>query len=138
MPSWRKSLLDQHISVRRPWVANASDTHVRVPGNLRPHSVAVHPSPTLRVAAGWLSPVSGRLRVRGRVQHAHPECGNGVTWSLEVRRGATRQRLAAGVAQGANAARVGRFEGGRVRPAALARPLTGRVAGTHPWAPPAA
>ena len=52
------------------------------------------------MAAGWLSPVSAVLRVEGRVQHAHPECGNGVTWSLELRRGAVRQTLAAGVAQG--------------------------------------
>ena len=73
-------------------VANSSDQHVRIPGNLKPHSVAMHPSPSLRVAAGWMSPVSAVLRVEGRVQHAHPECGNGVTWSLELRRGAVRQR----------------------------------------------
>ena len=48
-------------------VANSSDMHVRVPGNLKPRSVAMHPSPTLRVAAGWMSPLSGTLKVRGRV-----------------------------------------------------------------------
>ena len=42
--------------------------------------------------------------------HAHPECGNGVTWSLELRRGATRQRLAGGTAQGSKAAKVGPIE----------------------------
>src|SRR5256885_4812134 len=41
------------------------------------------------------------LRVDGVVQHAHPECGNGVTWALELRRGNSRQRLAAGTSQGA-------------------------------------
>ena len=82
-------------------VANSSAQHVRIPGNLKPHSVAVHPSPSLRVAVGWKSPVSAVLRVEGRVQHAHPECGNGVTWSLELRRGAVRQKLAAGVSKGA-------------------------------------
>jgi hypothetical protein len=112
-------------------VANASDQHVRVPGNLKPHSVALHPSPTLRVAAGWLSPVSGELRVSGTVQHAHPECGNGVTWSLEVRRGATRQRLAAGVAQGGNAVGVGPFEAGPVRPGDLVSLLVGPRDGNH-------
>lgn len=81
-------------------VANSSDQHVRVPGNLKPHSVAMHPSPSLRVVAGWKSPVTAVMRVKGTVQHAHPECGNGVTWSLELRRGAVRQTLAAGVAQG--------------------------------------
>ncbi|MFY7969675.1 MAG: hypothetical protein ACOVNV_11310, partial [Pirellulaceae bacterium] len=39
--------------------------------------------------------------IQGAVQHAHPECGNGVLWVLELRRGNTRQRLAEGVSQGA-------------------------------------
>ena len=38
-------------------VANSSSQHVRIPGNMKPHSVAMHPTPTLRVAAGWRSPV---------------------------------------------------------------------------------
>src|SRR5207249_4816147 len=80
-------------------LANSSDQHVRVPGNMKPHGVAVHPSPKLAVIVGWRSPVAGTLRVQGVVQHAHPECGNGVTWALELRRGNTRQRLAAGTAQ---------------------------------------
>ena len=75
-------------------VANSSDQHVRIPGNMKPHSVAVHPSPKLRVVIGWRSPVATTLRIDGVVQHAHPECGNGVTWPLELRRGGTRQRLA--------------------------------------------
>ncbi len=112
-------------------VANSSDTHVRVPGNLRPHSVAMHPSPGLRVAAGWLSPVSGAMRIIGKVQHAHPECGNGVTWSLEVRRGATRQRLAAGVSQGAKVIQVGPFEGVPVRPGDLVSLVIGPRDGNH-------
>lgn len=81
-------------------VANSSDQHVRIPGNLKPHSVAAHPSPELCAAIGWRSPLTANVRIEGTVTHAHPECGNGVTWSLELRRGAIRQRLAAGVAQG--------------------------------------
>ncbi len=88
-------------------VANSSGQHVRIPGNLKPHSLAMHPSPSLRVAAGWMSPISAAVVVKGRVQHAHPECGNGVTWSLELRRGAVRQRLAAGVGQGAKEVTIG-------------------------------
>jgi hypothetical protein len=80
-------------------VANSTDQHVRIPGNMKPHSVAVHPSPKLRAVVGWRSPVSGTVRVAATIQHAHPECGNGVTWSLELRRGSTRRRLATGVAQ---------------------------------------
>lgn len=91
-------------------LANSSDQHVRVPGNMKPHSVAVHPSPTLRVGAGWRSPVTAQMRIEGAVTHAHPECGNGVTWSLELRRGVTRQRLATGIAHGANMVKFGPLE----------------------------
>jgi Protein of unknown function (DUF1592)/Protein of unknown function (DUF1588)/Protein of unknown function (DUF1587)/Protein of unknown function (DUF1585)/Protein of unknown function (DUF1595) len=91
-------------------VANSSDKHVRIPGNMKPHGVAVHPSPTLRAAAGWKSPVTAKLRVEGAVTHAHPECGNGVTWLLELRRGSTRQRLATGTAQGNKEFKIGPLE----------------------------
>ena len=96
-------------------IANSSDQHVRVPGNMKPHSVALHPSPTLRAIAGWRSPVAATIRVDGVVQHAHPECGNGVTWALELRRGSSRQRLAAGTSQGAKEVQFGPFENLAVR-----------------------
>jgi Protein of unknown function (DUF1592)/Protein of unknown function (DUF1588)/Protein of unknown function (DUF1587)/Protein of unknown function (DUF1585)/Protein of unknown function (DUF1595) len=95
--------------------ANSSDTQVRIPGNVKPHGVVVHPSPTLRAAVGWRSPIAATVRVEGAVTPAHPECGNGVTWSLELRRGATRQRLADGMAQGAAEVKVGPFGGIVVR-----------------------
>ncbi|HTE18164.1 MAG TPA: DUF1592 domain-containing protein, partial [Armatimonadota bacterium] len=84
-------------------VTNASDQAVRIPGTLKPHGVAVHPTPALSACVGWQSPVSGAIQVGGKVTHAHPDCGNGVTWSLELRRGTTRRQLAAGVAQGGTA-----------------------------------
>ena len=112
-------------------VANSSAQHVRIPGNLKPHSVAMHPSPSLRVAAGWKSPVSAVLRVEGRVQHAHPECGNGVTWSLELRRGAVRQKLAAGVSQGAKEIIAGPVEDLAVQPGDLVSLLIGPRDGNH-------
>jgi hypothetical protein len=96
--------------------ANSSDQHVRIPGNMKPHSVALHPSPKLAAAVGWQSPVAGRFRVTATVQHAHPECGNGVTWSLEVRRGLNRQRLANGIAQGARAVKPAPVENLAVQP----------------------
>lgn len=83
-------------------VANSSDQTVRIPGRMKAHGVCVHPTPTLNACVGWQSPVTETLRVEGVVTHAHPECGNGVTWALELRRGGNRQRLAAGVAQGPN------------------------------------
>jgi hypothetical protein len=96
--------------------ANSSDQHVRIPGNMKPHSVAVHPSPKLAAAVGWQSPVAGRFRVTATIQHAHPECGNGVTWSLEVRRGLNRQRLGNGVAQGAKAVKPAPIENLAIQP----------------------
>ena len=112
-------------------IANSSDQHVRVPGNLKPHSVAMHPSPSLRVASGWMSPVSTVVAVKGRVQHAHPECGNGVTWSLELRRGAVRQVLAAGVAQGAKEVSFGPLKDIAVQRGDLVSLLIGPRDGNH-------
>ncbi len=91
-------------------MANSSDQPVRIPGNMRPHSIAVHPSPTLSVAVGWRSPAPATLRISAAVQHAHPECGNGVAWSLELRRGNTRQRLDSGTSQGPKSIPIGPLE----------------------------
>ncbi len=92
-------------------LTNSSDQHVRIPGNMTPHSVAVHPTPTIRATVGWLSPASSTMRVSASVTHAHPECGNGVTWTLELRRGSTRRLLASGVSQGGREVKVGPIEG---------------------------
>ena len=91
-------------------LANSSDQHVRIPGNMKPHSIAVHPAPQRSVAVAWQSPIVGSLKISGAVQHAHPECGNGVAWSLELRRGALRQRLASGFSQGAKEVPIGPLE----------------------------
>ncbi len=112
-------------------LASSSDQHVRIPGNMKPHGVTVHPSPTLFAAVGWRSPIVGTLQIEGKVTHAHPECGNGVTWSLEVRRGATRQRLATGVAQGSNAAAIGPIEKLAVQPGDFVSLLVGPRDGNH-------
>ena len=49
------------------------------------------------------------VTISGKVMHAHPECGNGITWALEVRRGATTERLATGVSQGSKPIQLGPF-----------------------------
>lgn len=79
-------------------IANASDQLVRVPGIMKPHSVAVHPSPGESVAVIWTSPISSTLNISATVSDAHGDCGNGVSWSLELRKGLTRRILSAGVA----------------------------------------
>lgn len=112
-------------------VANSSDQSVRIPGTMKPHSVAVHPSPKLRVCIGWNSPVTARLKVEGSVQPAHPECGNGIEWWVEVRRGNTRQRLAAGTAQGAKEVKFGPFDDVAVQPGDLVSLIIGPRDGNH-------
>ncbi len=112
-------------------VTNASDQHVRIPGNLKPHGVVVHPSPTLLVGAGWRSPESANLKIAGQVTHAHPECGNGVTWTLELARGRTRQTLASGISHGATPVAVGPVENIAVRPGDVVSLLIGPRDGNH-------
>lgn len=91
-------------------LANASDMHVRVPANLPGHGVLVHPSPTLNIVSTFRSPLNGSVAISAMVRHAHPECGNGVTWSLEVRRGAARRILSTGVAHGDKVHSIGPIE----------------------------
>lgn len=66
-------------------VSNASNNEVRIPGIAPPHSVLVHPSPTLFAATGWQSPLTGRVTVSATIADAHPECGNGQQWNLQHR-----------------------------------------------------
>jgi hypothetical protein len=112
-------------------VANSSDQHVRIPGNMKPHSVAVHPSPTLQACVGWRCPTPMTARVEAKITAAHPECGNGVLWSLELRRGAIRQRLAAGKAQGAKEVPVGPFDHLALQEGDLVSVLVGPRDGNH-------
>ncbi|MCC6820847.1 MAG: DUF1592 domain-containing protein [Verrucomicrobia subdivision 3 bacterium] len=112
-------------------VANSSDQPVRIPGNLKPHGVTVHPSPQLSAAVGWRSPLAGPMRIEAKVTHAHPECGNGVTWSLELRRGVTRQRLANGTAQGSKEVKVDFAENITVQRGDLVSLLIGSREGNH-------
>ena len=77
--------------------ANTSDQPVKIPGDMNPHQIAVHPRPERWVAIGWKSPITGQVRVAPRVKDAHASCGNGVSWSLELRRSSGRRVLRSGV-----------------------------------------
>ena len=112
-------------------LANSSDEFVRIPGDMHPHSVGVHPSPGLRAIVGWRSPVAGTVKVTGRVQRAHIGCGNGVTWLVELRRGITRQRLASGTAGGAEEHIFGPLENLIVQPGDLLSLIVGPRDGEH-------
>ena len=106
-------------------LANSSNEQVRIPGSMKPRGIAVHPSQTRNIAAGWRSPVAATLRIEGQVTRAHPECGNGVTWSLELRRGSTRQYLARGEARSAVPVTIGPFDRVRVQQGDLISLLIG-------------
>ena len=97
-------------------IANASQETVKVPGTMKPRSLAVHPSPTLRAILAWKSPVAATVAIDAAVQHAHTACGNGVTWVVEVRRGGAVVRLAAGKSQGDSVITVGPFPDIVVKP----------------------
>lgn len=111
-------------------LANSSDKLVRIPGDARGNGVVVHPSPKLNVVVGWQSPISGTVKVEAKVQHAHPACGNGVEWFIEVRRGGTRERISSGVTQGAKPAKVEPFET-KVNEGDLVSLLVGPRGGNH-------
>ena len=100
-------------------LANSTGQHVRIPGNMKPHAVALLPSATHAAAIGWRSPLAAPLRIEATITPAHAECGNGVAWSLELRRGTTRQRLAEGIARGAAVVKVGPLDGIGVLPGDL-------------------
>lgn len=91
-------------------LANSSDNAVRIPGATPAHSVAVHPAPSRAAVVAWRSPLAGSVRITGRVVDAHLDCGNGVTWSLEVRRGRATQRLATGATEGGTEISLGPFD----------------------------
>ena len=112
-------------------MANSSNQHVRIPGNMKPHAVCVHPSPTAFAAAGWTSPIAGSVAIEAKVTHAHPECGNGVEWRLELRKGATRQRLAQGFAQGGTPVAIGPINTLFLHPGDLVSLLIGPRDGNH-------
>ena len=78
-------------------LANSSDEHVRIPGSMKPHGVVVHPDAKQRVVVGWRSPAAATARIQGAVEGVEGGCGNGTVWSLEVRRGGTRQVLRSGM-----------------------------------------
>ncbi|HEV7280767.1 MAG TPA: DUF1592 domain-containing protein [Pirellulaceae bacterium] len=90
--------------------ANASDQEVRIPGTLPDRSVAVHPSPEQDAGAAWRSPVDAAVRVSGRVRDSHDACGNGLSWRLELRRGAQRLTLASGSLGSGEATPLGPLE----------------------------
>ena len=112
-------------------VANSSDQEAHIPGLSRPHAVTVHPSPTQQVVAGWLSPVAATVQISAHVMRAHTACGNGITWSLDLRRGSLRRRLASGTSDQQKEPIAGPFENVAIRPGDLVSLAIGPRDGSH-------
>jgi hypothetical protein len=112
-------------------IANSSDQFVRVPGDMQPHSVGVHPSPKKRVVVGWKSPLNGQVEISARVQRAHIGCGNGVTWLLEHNHNNANRILASGEAVGSGAEKISPTEKLFVRAGDMISLVVGPRNGEH-------
>src|SRR5262249_31349319 len=79
---------------------------------LPPKSVAVHPGPNNGVAVGWKSPVSGSVRITGRLLDADPGGGDGIAWIIDHRRQEGRRELASGDIPNGGAQKLADGQGG--------------------------
>jgi hypothetical protein len=86
---------------------------------LPPRAVAIHPGPKNGVAVAWRSPLSGTVKITGRVADADPVAGDGIAWALDHRTASGTRELASGdilnggkqgFAQGKGAARLAAVE----------------------------
>ncbi len=62
---------------------NSGTSDVTIWTPLSSRSLFAHPGPDGNVAIGWLSPVSGKVSIKGRLKDVHPGGPNGVGWILE-------------------------------------------------------
>ncbi|MEC9081049.1 MAG: DUF1549 and DUF1553 domain-containing protein, partial [Verrucomicrobiota bacterium] len=65
---------------------NANKTPIAAWTTLPPRTFFVHPAADGPVAVGWISPIEGRVRIRGLVKDGHPS-GDGVGWKLVHKKG---------------------------------------------------
>jgi len=110
---------------------NSSDQNVTIPGELNAHKVVVHPRPERWIAAGWMSPFNGRVEIMPAVRDAHNSCGNGVIWSLELRRGSLRRTLDSGIVDLGTVANIKPTENFEVRKGDLLSLIIGARDGSH-------
>lgn len=62
---------------------NSGTSDVTIWTPLKARSLFAHPAPDGNVAIGWLSPFSGKVKLKGRLKDVHPGGPNGVGWVLE-------------------------------------------------------
>ena len=78
--------------------SNASDNEVKIPGDLRGHGIAVHPTPTMYMAILWQAPADMRVSLTALVGDAHSNCGDGTEFWLRHLSGDKKDELWHGVA----------------------------------------
>ncbi|MBM3983741.1 MAG: DUF1549 domain-containing protein, partial [Planctomycetes bacterium] len=64
-------------------IVNSTKTEIAAWTKLSARSFFVHPAANGNVAVAWLSPISGKVKVTGRVTDAQPGGPDGVGWVLE-------------------------------------------------------
>jgi len=78
-------------------LVNTSDEKVALlTFTLPPRSVSVHPGPSNGVVVGWKSPISGTVKVAGRLADGDPAAGDGVAWAIDHRQGRVARTLVTG------------------------------------------
>ncbi|HKB35262.1 MAG TPA: PSD1 and planctomycete cytochrome C domain-containing protein, partial [Gemmataceae bacterium] len=84
-------------SAERPWWGVNTNKHEVAIETflLPPRTVSVNPG-TEGGAVGWKSPISGRVRVTGRLVDADPHDGVGVSWAVDLVSGGVRRELSSG------------------------------------------
>ena len=64
-------------------VLNTRGEPAELPGQIRSHGVGVHPGPNSGVGVVWTSPLTGTVKISGRLAHVHVQCGNGIAWAIQ-------------------------------------------------------
>jgi len=87
-----------------PWFGgNPAGKPVSVRGiDVPARRLAMHPGPAQSVAAGWRSPIAGRVNVRASLAHGQ-RGGDGIEWWIARETGTQRQHLAQGITDGSGA-----------------------------------
>lgn len=88
---------------------NTSSQRTNMPARIEPHAVTVEPAPNQVVAVGWACPLTGRVRIEGRLSDAQVGAGEGIGWAVEIRRGSARLRLDDGLVENELKPEIGPF-----------------------------
>ncbi len=62
---------------------NSNESPIQVWTKLPPRTFFAHPAPDGPVVLAWVSPISGKVHITGRIADAHPGGPDGVGWTLD-------------------------------------------------------